>query len=153
MNMFAHLNGVMPRSRMLLASTVATGILLVPLAVSVPPSGASGSSSFCTQYRTWAQTKTQAKLAEPVSVAGAPTSKTAAGWHTFGKRAEPYIARMAADAPNAKIKKSINGLLTILKYYSKTTSAAKLEAFFNAHQTQWDSWSLVGILAAEEACI
>jgi hypothetical protein len=148
MNMFAHLKGAMPRSRMLLASTVAIGILLVPLTVSAPPSGASGSSSFCTQYRGWLE----GKLHAPVSATGVPTSKTAAAWHTFGEKAEPIFARLAADAPNAKIKTSLDGFITILKYYAKTTNAAKLETFFNAHQTQWESWYLLGQLSAEEAC-
>jgi hypothetical protein len=147
--MFAHLKGVMPRSRMLLTSIVATGILLVPLATSASPSGASGSSPFCTQYRAWLESKLHA----PISATGAPTSKTAAGWHTFGKKAEPIFARMAADAPNAKIKTNLDGFITMLKYYAKTTSAPKLEAFFNAHETQWESWYTVGQLAAEEACV
>jgi hypothetical protein len=149
MNMFAHLKGAVPRTRMLLASTVATGILLVPLAISASPSGASGSSAFCTQYRAWLE----GKLHAPISANGAPTSKTAAGWHTFGKKAEPIFARMAADAPNAKIKTNLEGFITMLKYYAKTTSAPKLEAFFNAHETQWESWYTVGQLSAEEACV
>jgi len=33
---------------------------------------------------------------------GLPTSKTAAAWHTFGKKAEPIFAQMAADAPNTQ---------------------------------------------------
>jgi hypothetical protein len=148
MNMFAHLKGAVPRTRVLLAGTLVFGTLLIPLAISVPPSGASGSSSFCTQYRAWLE----GKLHAPVSATGAPTGKTAAAWHTFGKKAEPVFARMAADAPNAKIKTSLDGFITILKYYAKTTSAAKLETFFNAHQTQWESWYLVGQLSAEEAC-
>jgi hypothetical protein len=148
MNMFVNFRRTMPRSRILLASGVATGILLVPLAVSASPSGASGSSSFCTQYRAWLE----GKLHAPISATGAPTIKTAAAWHTFGKKAEPIFAQMAADAPNAKIKTSLDGFITILKYYSKTTSAAKLETYFNAHQTQWESWYLLGQLATEEAC-
>jgi hypothetical protein len=147
--MFAHLKGVMPRSRMLLTSIVATGILLVPLATSASPSGASGSSPFCTQYRAWIQSK----LHGPVSANGTPTSKTAAAWHAFGKSAEPIFARMAADAPNAKIKTSLNGIITVLKYYAKTTSGAKLAAFFSAHETKWESWYLGGQLAADEACV
>jgi hypothetical protein len=146
--MFAHLEGAVTRTRMLLASTVAIGIFLVPLAISAPPSAASGSSSFCTQYRAWLE----GKLHAPVSATGEPTSKTAAAWHTFGKNAEPIFARMAVDAPNAKIKTSLDGFITILKYYAKTTNAAKLETFFNAHQTQWESWYLLGQLSAEEAC-
>jgi hypothetical protein len=147
--LFAHLKGAVPRTRMLLASTVAAGVLLVPLAISASPSGASGSSAFCTQYRAWLG----GKLHAPISVNGAPTSKTAAGWHTFGKKAEPIFARMATDAPNAKIKTNLEGFITMLKYYAKTTSAPKLEAFFNAHETQWESWYTVGQLAAEEACV
>jgi|GEM_PF-5452575 len=146
--MFAHLKGAVPRTRMLLAGTVAAGALLVPLVISASPSGASGSSAFCTQYRAWLE----GKLHAPISATGAPTSKTAAAWHTFGKNAEPIFARMAADAPNAKIKTSLDGFITILKYYAKTTNASKLEAFFNAHQTQWESWYLLGQLSAEEAC-
>jgi len=146
--MFANLKGTVPRTRTLLASAVAVGILLVPLTISAPPSGASGSSSFCTQYRAWLEGKVHA----PISQTGLPTSKTAAAWHTFGKKAEPIFARMAADAPNAKVKTSLDGFIMILKYYAKTTSAVKLEAFFNAHQTQWTSWYLLGQLSAEEAC-
>jgi hypothetical protein len=147
--MFAHVKGAMPRARMLLASIVATGILLVPLAISASPSGASGSSAFCTQYRAWLA----GGLHAPISATGAPTSKTAAGWHTFAKKAEPIFARMAADAPNAKIKTNLDGFITMLKYYAKTTSAPKLEAYFIAHETQWLSWYTVGQLAAEEACV
>jgi len=147
--MFAHLKGAVPRTRMLLASAVVTGILLIPLTISATPSGASGSSSFCTQYRAWLG----GKLHAPISATGAPTTKTAAAWHTFGKKAEPIFARMAADAPNSKIKTNLGGFITILKYYAKTTSAPKLEAFFNAHETQWESWYTVGQLAAEEACV
>ena len=118
--MFAHLKGAVPRTRMLLASAVVTGILLIPLTISATPSGASGSSSFCTQYRAWLG----GKLHAPISATGAPTTKTAAAWHTFGKKAEPIFARMAADAPNSKIKTNLGGFITILKYYAKTTNAA-----------------------------
>jgi hypothetical protein len=146
MKMFAHIKGAMPRSRVLMASIVATGVLLVPLGITASPSGASG--SFCTQYRAWLEGKLQA----PVSATGVPTAKTAAAWHTFGKKAEPIFAQMAADAPNTKIKTRLDGIITIWKYYAKTTSAAKLASFFDAHQTQWTGWYLIGQLSAEEAC-
>jgi hypothetical protein len=146
--MFDHLKGAMPRARMLLAGAAVAGFLLVPLAMSASPSGASGSSTFCTQYRSWLG----GKLHAPISATGAPTSKTAAAWHAFGKKAEPIFAKMAVDAPNAKIKTNLEGFITILKYYAKTTSAPKLEAFFSAHETQWESWYTVGQLSAEEAC-
>ncbi len=112
------------------------------------PSGASSSSSFCTQYRAWLEGKLQA----PISATGLPTTKTAAAWHSFAMKAEPIFEKMAANAPNAKIKTHLDGIITIWKYYAKTTSAAKLASFFNAHQTQWDGWYLVGQLSAEEAC-
>jgi hypothetical protein len=148
MNMFAHIKGATPRSRVLLASIVATGVLLVPLGTTASPSGASSSSSFCTQYRAWLE----GKLHAPISATGVPTTKTAAAWHTFGKKAEPIFAQMAADAPNTKIKTRLDGIITIWKYYAKTTSAANLASFFNAHQTQWNGWYLIGQLSAEEAC-
>jgi hypothetical protein len=146
MNMFAHFKGAMPRPRVLLASIIATGVLLVPLGITASPSGAS--SSFCTQYRAWLE----GKLHAPISATGVPTAKTAAAWHTFGEKAEPVFAQMAADAPNTKIKTRLDGIITIWKYYAKTTSAAKLASFFNAHQTQWTGWYLIGQLSAEEAC-
>jgi hypothetical protein len=144
--MFARIKGAMPRSRVLVASLVATGVLLVPLGITASPSGAS--SSFCTQYRGWLE----GKLHAPISATGVPTAKTAAAWHTFGEKAEPIFAKMAADAPNAKIKTRLDGIITIWKYYAKNTSAAKLAAFFNAHQTQYSAWYLIGQLSAEEAC-
>lgn len=147
--MFARLKGLMPRSRIFLTSIVAIVVLFVPLAIAVPPTGAASSGPFCTQYRAWLQNKLHA----PISTNGEPTSKTAAAWHTFGKTAEPIFAQMAADAPSAKIRSSLNGIITILKYYAMTTNAAKLEAFFNTHQTQWQGWYLEGQLAAEEACV
>lgn len=146
--MLAHINGAMRRSRVLVASIVATGVLLAPLAIAASPSGASSSSSFCTQYRAWLE----GKLHAPVSATGVPTAKTAAAWHTFAIKAEPIFAKLAADAPNAKIKTRLDGIITIWKYYAKTTSAANLASFFNAHQTQWNEWYLVGQLSAEEAC-
>ncbi|MGC2485249.1 MAG: hypothetical protein WA359_03280 [Acidimicrobiales bacterium] len=144
--MFAHIRGAMPRPRVLLASIVATGVLLVPLGITAPPSGAS--SSFCTQYRAWLE----GKLHSPISATGVPTAKTAAAWHTFAIKAEPIFAQMAEDAPNTKIKTRLDGIITIWKYYAKTTSTAKLVSFFNAHQTQWSGWYLIGQLSAEEAC-
>jgi hypothetical protein len=148
MNIFAHIKGSIPRSRVLLASIAATAVLLVPLGTTASPSGASSSSSFCTQYRAWLE----GKLHAPISATGAPTTKTAAAWHTFGKKAEPIFAQMAADAPNTKIKTRLDGIITIWNYYAKTTSATKLASFFNAHQTQWNGWYLIGQLSAEEAC-
>jgi hypothetical protein len=148
MNIFARNKGAMPRPRVVLASIVATGVLLVPLSSMASPSGASSSSSFCTQYRAWLE----GKLHAPVSATGVPTTKTAAAWHTFAEKAEPIFAQMAADAPSTKIKTRLDGIITIWKYYAKTTSAAKLASFFNAHQTQWTGWYLIGQLSAEEAC-
>ena len=144
--MFARIKGAMPRSRVLVASIVAAGVLLVPLGITASPSGAS--SSFCTQYRAWLE----GNLHSPISATGVPTAKTAAAWHTFGKKAEPIFAKMAADAPNAKIKTRLDGIITIWKYYAQNTSAAKLASFFNAHQTQWGGWYLLGQLYAEQAC-
>jgi hypothetical protein len=122
--------------------------LLVPLGISAPQSGASSSGAFCTQYRAWLE----GKLHTPVSATGLPTTKTAAAWHTFGGKAVPIFTKMAADAPNTKIKTRLDGIITIWKYYAKNTSATKLAAFFNAHQTQWNGWYLIGQLSAEEAC-
>jgi hypothetical protein len=144
--MFAHIKDAVPRSRVLLASVVATAVLVVPLGITATPSGASG--SFCTQYRAWLE----GTLHAPISATGVPTAKTAAAWHTFAEKAEPIFAKMAADAPNAKIKTRLDGIVTIWKYYAKTTSADKLASFFNAHQTQWNGWYLIGQLSAEEAC-
>jgi hypothetical protein len=146
--MFAHIKGAMRRSRVLLATIVATGVLFVPLGITASSSGASSSSSFCTQYRAWLQ----GKLHAPISATGMPTTKTAAAWHTFGKKAEPIFAQMAADAPNIKIRTRLDGIIMIWKYYAKTTSAVELSSFFNAHQTQWNGWYLIGQLSAEEAC-
>lgn len=146
--MFAHIKVAMPRSRVPLASIVAAAVLLVPLGITASPSGASSSGSFCTQYRAWLE----GKLHAPISATGVPTTKTAAAWHTFAIKAEPIFAKMAADAPNAKIKTRLEGIITIWKYYAKTTSAASLASFFNAHQSQWNGWYLIGQLSAEEAC-
>jgi hypothetical protein len=147
--MSAHLRSVASRARRLLIAVAVAGVLATPLVAATPSSASSSSSPFCSDYRSWMQAEIQA----PLSTNGAPTASTAAAWRTYGKREKPYFAKMVADAPNAKIKAALNIEFQFVKYYASTTSAAKLEAYFAAHQTKLLSWDTTGQLSAEEYCI
>lgn len=129
---------LIPRIKIALSAVVlATGALL-PVALTSSPASASP-SAFCTAVFSFN------------SYPKAPTSLTAAGYHAWAKDLLPYYEKLAATAPNATSKKVLGEIVTILKYYSTSSSYTKLYAYEVAHRAKWIAGTKA-LAAAIESC-
>lgn len=126
---------------MLVAGSLMTGALLIPLSAMSVPAGAASSSPFCTAVFSWAY--------HPVS---GPTSVTIASYRKWSKAALPYYEKMEATAPNAKTKQILGFLVTVLKAYSNSTSLTKLAMYEKVHHTLFESDVKV-LSAAIRTCV
>jgi hypothetical protein len=120
-----------------LRSIVVAGTLAVSLGVAMPPSGALSSSTFCKTIYTW----------KPVTP---PTAFTTAGYHKWASEYLPIYEKLASEAPNASTKNILNGIVTILKYYSTASSVKALETYVlaNAKTYQKDASALAKAIIA-----
>ena len=114
------------RVRMLVASSLVAGALLVPMSVATPPAGAISNTPFCKAVFAWAY--------HPIA---GPSKLTITSYHAWAKAALPYYEKMEATAPNAKTKQILGFVVTVLKAYSKSSSLAKLSVYEKAHDKQF----------------
>jgi hypothetical protein len=112
--------------------------MVVSLGVAVPSSSASSSSSFCTTIRTY----------KPVNP---PTSINTASYHAWAKALLPFYQKLASEAPNAKTKQELNGLVTILMYEANSTSLTSLESYIAANGVAYAN-GLKALVSALMSC-
>ena len=112
-----------------LAGAVVAGTLVVSLGMGVPSSSA-GESAFCTTLFTFVE-KYEVKYA-------APKGLTIGDYKAWAKLLLPFYEQLASDAPNAASKTELNYIVTILKYYTSSTSWTALEAYANANHVKFE---------------
>ena len=115
-----------PRSAF--AGTLAAVVMMVSLGVAVPTSGATtlryaSPSAFCKTIYSFHGT--------------APTGTNYNAYPTWAKTNLPFYKKLASQAPNAKTKKVLNELVTILKYEAKQKNLKALGKYIAKNQVQW----------------
>jgi hypothetical protein len=124
------------RARAALVSVICATTLLVSLGVAVP-SASAGQSAFCTTIFTYHPTT--------------PTGTTVSSYHSWAKSVLPFYQKLASNAPNSASKKTLNQVVTIVKYYANSGSLTKLEAYEATHRSQWLAGTKA-LAAAIESC-
>jgi hypothetical protein len=109
----------------MVGTVLATGVVL-PMALTSAPASA-GPTAFCTTVFSYAK---EAKT---------PATSTLAGYRTWAKDLIPFYEKLQSEAPNATTKKVLGEIVTVLKYYSSSSSFAKLTAYETAHRAQWEA--------------
>jgi hypothetical protein len=113
---------------------VLSGVLLLPLGLAVPQSGASPPRSATVSPFCSAMVSTHPSP---------PTSSNYAFYHSWAKRYLGYYEKLASLAPSASVKHVLAQIITILKVESSTSSPARLRAYVIAKQARWATdWQL-----------
>jgi hypothetical protein len=117
-----------PRSAF--AGTLAAAVMMVSLGVAVPTSGATtlryaSPSAFCTTIYSFHGT--------------APTGTNYNAYPKWAKTNLSFYKKLASQAPNAKTKKVLNELVTILKYEAKQKNLKTLGKYIAKNQKQWSN--------------
>ena len=115
-------------SRAAFAGTLAAAVMMVSLGVAVPTSGATtlryaSPSAFCTSIYSFKGTP--------------PTGTNYNAYPAWAKTNLPFYKKLASEAPNAKTKKVLNELVTILKYEASQKNLKALGTYIAKHQKQW----------------
>lgn len=122
-------------------SGLAVATLFTALAISLgaaSSSSALGSSPFCKTLFTW----NPAKATPPTSFAN---------YSSWAKGLVPFYEKLAAEAPNASTKSTLDGVVTVLQYESKKLSISALEAYVLANKTKWEAGTKA-LAKAVESC-
>lgn len=113
-------------------SALAAATLFAALTISLgaaSSSSALGSSPFCKTLFTW-ETEDASKATPPTSYAD---------YSAWAKELIPFYEKLAAEAPNATTKSTLNEVVTILKYESKKLSISALETYVSANKAKWEA--------------
>jgi hypothetical protein len=115
------------RPRAVIGGVLASGMLLVSVGVAAPATGAStyataSQSTFCKTLLSFHAT--------------APTSSNYKSYQAWAKTYLPYYQKLAAQAPNAKVKRVLSELVTILKYES-SANLKQLGLYVTANRVKW----------------
>src|SRR5665213_2749542 len=119
---------MMTISRTALVGSLVAAVMMVSLGVMVPSSGAAtirsaSPSAFCTTIYTFHAT--------------APTGTNSNSYRTWAKTNLSFYKKLASEAPNAKTKKVLNELVTILKYEASQKDMKALSKYIVKNQKYW----------------
>ncbi|MDE3065472.1 MAG: hypothetical protein KGJ36_07365 [Acidobacteriota bacterium] len=128
------------RVRAGVAAAVAASLLAI--GVGVLPAGAATTreaapSAFCHTIMTYHPTQ--------------PKGTSYTSYQKWAKTYLPFWQKLAGEAPNAKVKNTLNELVAIIKYDATSKSAALIGAYMASHQKAWlNGWKAV--VAAIVSC-
>jgi hypothetical protein len=115
------------RARLGVAALVGTAMLLVPLGAATADASSSyrtaSPSAFC---------KTMMSFHPTAPKQGSPTQ-----YRAWIKQYLPYYKKLAAQAPNASVKRIFSTLVVMLTYEYNSTKVTALEQYIAAHRSQW----------------
>ena len=126
------------RTRSVVAGAVLAAGLILPVTLTATPASASP-SAFCSTVFNFKHYPT------------APKGITIANYHTWAKMVIPFYEKLQSTAPNAASKKVLGEIVTILKYYSTSSSFANLSAYEATHRAQWIAGT-TALAKAIESC-
>ena len=114
--------------RTFVGAFAASAITMASLAVFTPPSGAAtyksaGESAFCKSIFTFHPT-TPAKI-------------NLKSYEAWAKTLEPFYAKLASEAPNAKTKQVLNEVVFVLKNYENSKTLTKLDLTIANDRAKW----------------
>jgi hypothetical protein len=117
------------RARAAVGTVLATAVLVVLSGI-----GAQGASA--SRYRSASESQFCSTIISyhPTAVPSATNLKSYRAWATT---LIPFYSKLASEAPNAATKSVLNEVVVVLKYYSNSSSIAKLDASVVKYHAKW----------------